>query len=102
MPSAVALINYISSGLLWLIFLPNWDISRGFLSVYIIRGEDTLAGRRGRGGSIFWKTRDIGLASYSNNLTTRWRDQRSCDAMAGDIIFFSLAGPVGDCTGPIL
>jgi hypothetical protein len=31
-------------------------------------GEDTLAGRRG--GSIFWKTRDKGLHSYSNNLST--------------------------------
>ena len=36
----------------------------------LLRGEDTLAGRRGGGGSIFWKTRDIGLASYSNNLST--------------------------------
>jgi hypothetical protein len=35
-----------------------------------VGGEDTLAGRRGGGGSIFWKTRDIGLASYSNNLST--------------------------------
>jgi hypothetical protein len=25
----------------------------------------------GGGGSIFWKTRDIGLPSYSNNLSTR-------------------------------
>ncbi len=33
-------------------------------------GEDTLAGRRGGGGSIFWKTRDIGLPYYSNNLST--------------------------------
>ncbi len=31
----------------------------------------TLAGRRGGCGvNIFWKTRDIGLASYSNNLST--------------------------------
>ncbi len=30
----------------------------------------TLAGRRGGWGSIFWKTRDIGLASHSNNLST--------------------------------
>ncbi len=28
-------------------------------------GGYTLAGRRGRGGSIFWKTPDIGLAFYS-------------------------------------
>jgi hypothetical protein len=27
-------------------------------------------GGEGGGGSIFWKTRDIGLASYSNNLST--------------------------------
>ncbi len=34
-------------------------------------GGYTLAGRRGGwGGSIFWKTKDIGLASYSNNLST--------------------------------
>jgi hypothetical protein len=35
-------------------------------------GEDTLAGRRGEWGSIFGKTRDIGLTSYSNNLSTSW------------------------------
>ncbi len=37
-------------------------------------GEDTLAGRRGGWGggvSIFWKTKEIGLPSYSNNLSTR-------------------------------
>jgi hypothetical protein len=27
-------------------------------------------GGEGGGGSIFWKTRDIGLPSYSNNLST--------------------------------
>jgi hypothetical protein len=33
-------------------------------------------GKEGGGGSIFWKTRDIGLASYSNtgNLSTRSRN----------------------------
>ncbi len=36
----------------------------------LLRVEDTLAGWRGGWGSIFWKTRDIGLASYSNNLST--------------------------------
>jgi hypothetical protein len=30
-PPAVALLNYISCGILWRIFLPNWDNSRGFL-----------------------------------------------------------------------
>jgi hypothetical protein len=33
-PSPVALLNYISNGILWRIFLPNWDISRGFLFTY--------------------------------------------------------------------
>jgi hypothetical protein len=28
-------------------------------------------GGEGGGGSIIWKTRDIGLVSYSNNLSTR-------------------------------
>jgi hypothetical protein len=28
-------------------------------------------GGEGGGESIFWKTRDIGLASYSNNLSTK-------------------------------
>ncbi len=35
MSPAVALLNYISCGILWWIFLSNWDISRGF-SLYII------------------------------------------------------------------
>jgi hypothetical protein len=30
----------------------------------------TLAVRRGGGGSLFWKTQDIGLVSYRNNLST--------------------------------
>jgi hypothetical protein len=34
-----------------------------------LEGEDTLAGQRGGGGSIFWKTRDIKLPSYNNNLS---------------------------------
>ncbi len=34
-------------------------------------GERTHSpGGEGGGGSIFWKTRDIGLPSYSNNLST--------------------------------
>jgi hypothetical protein len=32
-PPAVALINYMRSCTLWRIFLPNWDISRGFLYI---------------------------------------------------------------------
>jgi hypothetical protein len=36
-----------------------------------VGGEDTLAGRReGWRGQYFWKTIDIGLPSYSNNLST--------------------------------
>jgi hypothetical protein len=33
-------------------------------------GGTHLPGGEGGGGSIFWKTQDIGLASYSNNLST--------------------------------
>jgi hypothetical protein len=36
------------------------------------QGVHTRRAERGVGGSIFWKTRDIGLASYSNNLSTGW------------------------------
>ncbi len=34
------------------------------------RGGTHSPGGEGCGGSIFWKTRDIGLSSYSNNLST--------------------------------
>jgi hypothetical protein len=34
-------------------------------------GEDTLAGWRGGGGSIFWKTPDTAL--YSTYVSTLWR-----------------------------
>ncbi len=33
-------------------------------------GRTHSPGGRGGGGPIFWKTRDIGLPSYSNNLST--------------------------------
>ncbi len=36
----------------------------------LLRGEDTLAGWRGGGGSIFWKTRDTAL--YSTYVSTLW------------------------------
>jgi hypothetical protein len=42
-------------------------------SVYpppLVRGEDTLAGWRGGGGSIFWKTQDTAL--YSTYVSTLW------------------------------
>ncbi len=37
-------------------------------------GGHTRRAERGL-GSIFWKTRDIGLPSYSNNLSTVWNDE---------------------------
>ncbi len=40
-------------------------------------------GGEGGGGSIFWKTRDIGLGSYSNNLSTT-ETQRYCDTKVTD------------------
>jgi hypothetical protein len=33
-------------------------------------GDTHSPGGEGSGGSIFWKPRDIGLPSYSNNLST--------------------------------
>jgi hypothetical protein len=36
-PPAVALLNYISSGTLWRIFLPNWDILRGFFLYFLAK-----------------------------------------------------------------
>jgi hypothetical protein len=33
-------------------------------------GRTHSPGGEGGGGSIFWKTQDIGLASYCNNLST--------------------------------
>ncbi len=37
---------------------------------FVAGGGHTLRAERGMGGSIFWKTREIGLSSYSNNLYT--------------------------------
>jgi hypothetical protein len=34
------------------------------------RGVHTRRAERGSGGSIFWKTRDTGLPSYTNNPST--------------------------------
>ncbi len=39
-------------------------------------GGCTLAGGEGDGGSIFWKTREIGLPSYNNGLSTVWGVKR--------------------------
>jgi hypothetical protein len=55
-------------------------------------------GGEGGGGSIFWKTQDIGLASYSNNLSTA----RTHPLTRLDLIFFyylissNLADHLGD------
>ncbi len=48
MPPAVALLNYISSGILWRIFLPNWDISRGFFFILFAEriSEAVMGGAR--------------------------------------------------------
>jgi hypothetical protein len=35
----------------------------------LLGGRTHSPGGEGGGGSIFWKTRDIGLPSYSNNLS---------------------------------
>ena len=63
MTSAVALLNYISCGMLWRIF-PQTAIFAGFsLNIIFILGSTSAA------------------------------------AITGDLIFFSLGGPVGDYTG---
>jgi hypothetical protein len=58
----------------------------------LVRGEDTLAGRRGDGGSIFWKVPDTDLYSilyickYFVDFIYFWRsnkNQRSCDGRGG-------------------
>ena len=63
-PPAVALLNYISSGILWRIFSQT-----GIFAGFSLRINHLNSGRI------------------------------SAAAMAGEIIFFSLAGPVGDYTG---
>ncbi len=43
----------------------------------LVRGEGTLAGWRGGGGSIFWKTPDTAL--YSTYVSTLWTNlETSC------------------------
>ncbi len=63
-----------NGGLCLSLFLSVWEL-RGILSVpppppQQKRGLHTRRAERGVGGSIFLKTRDIGLPSYSNNLST--------------------------------
>jgi hypothetical protein len=38
----------------------------------LVRGENTLAGWRGGGGSIFWKTQDTVLYSTSVSTVSMW------------------------------
>ena len=63
MPPAVALLNYISSGILWRIFSQTGIFAGFSLNIIFIVGSISAA------------------------------------TIAGDIIFFSLGGPVGDYTG---
>ena len=63
MSSAVALLNYISSGLLWRIFSQTAIFAGFSLNIIFILGSTSAA------------------------------------AITGDLIFFSLGGPVGDYTG---
>jgi hypothetical protein len=52
-------------------------------SVYLpplVRGVDTLAGWRGGGGSIFWKTPDIAL--YSTYVSSLWVGYTSTNVAA--------------------
>jgi hypothetical protein len=46
-PPAVALLNYTSCSILWRIFLPNWDISRGFPIYLLPEGTASCNGRAG-------------------------------------------------------
>ncbi len=57
-PPAVALLNYISSGKLLSDFLPNWDISRGFLYVYNFISLVGSAQLRWQGTSYFLASLD--------------------------------------------
>jgi hypothetical protein len=38
--------------------------------LFVVGGRTHSPGGEGGGGSIFWKTREIGLPSYSNNIST--------------------------------
>ncbi len=52
-PPAVVLLNYISCGILWRNFLPNWDISRGILFILFTgRISEAAMGGGGGGGKI--------------------------------------------------
>jgi hypothetical protein len=42
-------------------------------------GGHTRRAERGMGGSIFWKTRDIGVSYYSNNLSTDLSEVGFCE-----------------------
>ncbi len=72
MPPGVALLNYISCGILWRIFLPNWDNSRGFL---IDNAGCVEMG--GAGDNIF--------SAWFFLYIIRRKDLRSCDGQDGGL-----------------
>jgi hypothetical protein len=47
--------------------LPSGECVR---PTFVGGGRTHSPGGKGGGGSIFWKTKDMGLPSYSNNLST--------------------------------
>ncbi len=90
MPSAVAPINYISSGILWRIFSPKWDFRGVFLHIISFAVRISEAVMNGVRDIIFhnlgahWK----GTLSYCDFLRVifyiiRRKDQRSCDGRGG-------------------
>ncbi len=61
----------------------------------LVRGEDTLAGWKGDGGSIFWKTPDTAL--YSTYLSTLWVQQN----MRNWKLMIGLVSPDGSLPGEL-
>ncbi len=59
-----------------MLFVAKFKCKRGLpdsvfkISEYVLGGRTHSPVREGGWGSIFWKTRDIGMPSYSNNLST--------------------------------
>ena len=84
-PPAVALLDYISSGLLWRIFFPNWDISRGFHYMSLI-SQNT--------------PRNCDFSRLFSNIFYSPESQRSCDARGGcrGTLYFIASVPSGRIT----
>jgi hypothetical protein len=76
-PPAVALLNYISCGLLWRIFEKNWNISRGFLFL-LFTGRNSEAAMGGAGEIILIKknktkkVRTYGRTGIYINFYPKW------------------------------